>query len=307
MPCSSTYCLSNTGYPTFNNLYFSAGTYNSQLYWSGETNGLFIYYNTGSTQWCLSTVLDGTCLLSGQSPCFNPCPDLDDVYFSIGACPTPTPTPTLNCANLNFSAIFDCDFETTPTPTVTSTTTLTPTPTPTPTKVCNVVISATIQSVTSTPTPTPTMTPTPSAQIARTCTFEQSVVFNTIDDSIVCPYSYEFQSCYNGNFYWTTKLLVTPSNLPLEVGQIYQANVITNEYPNGIVMCIGYRGVNNNVIGINDITIISESYGIIDGADCIFCQESIVPDPTPTPTPTTVPIPSECIDCGIEGYAYNKT
>ena len=82
MPCSSTYCLSNTGYPTFDDLYFSAGTYNSELYWTGQTNNLFIYYNTGTTQWCLSTALNGLCLLSGQSPCFNPCPDLDGVYFS---------------------------------------------------------------------------------------------------------------------------------------------------------------------------------------------------------------------------------
>ena len=83
MPCSSIYCLSNTGYPTFDDIYFSAGTHNSELYWTGQTNGLFIYYNTGSTQWCLSTALDGTCDLSGQSPCFNPCPDLDDIYFNI--------------------------------------------------------------------------------------------------------------------------------------------------------------------------------------------------------------------------------
>ena len=306
MPCSSTYCLSNTGYPTFDDVYFSAGTHNSELYWTGQTNGLFIYYNTGSTQWCLSTVLDGTCLLSGQSPCFNPCPDLDDVYFSSGVCPTPTPTPTEYCSSLNFSAIFDCDVET-PTPTPTPTSTPTSTPTPTPTSPCNVVINATIQSVTPTPTPTASPTPTPTPTISRDCTFERSVVFNTIDDNIVCPYSYEFQSCYNGAFYWTTSLLFTPSNLPIEVDQIYQANVITNEYPNGILMCVGYVGVNNNVIGVTDITIISESYGSLNGADCIFCQESIVPDPTPTPTPTPVPIPAECIDCEIEGYGYNKT
>ena len=301
MPCSSTYCLSNTGYPTFDDLYFSAGTHNSELYWTGQTNGLFIYYNTGSTQWCLSTVLDGTCDLSGQSPCFNSCPDLDDVYFSSGACPTPTPTPTLNCANLNFSAIFDCDFETTPTPTITSTTTPTPTPTPTPTKVCNVVISATIQSVTSTPTPTPTLTPTPSAQIARTCTFEQGVTFNTIDDSIVCPYSYQFQSCYNGIMYYTTNQLITPGNIPIEKFHVYQANV------NGTVMCVGYIGVNNNTIGIDDVSLLLGPYGFLDDGDCILCSESIIPTPTPTPTPTASGIPSPCIDCGLEGYLYNKT
>ena len=302
MPCSSTYCLSNTGYPTFDDLYFSAGTHNSELYWTGQTNGLSIYYNTGSTQWCLSTVLDGTCLLSGQSPCFNPCPDLDDVYFSSGACPTPTPTPTLNCANLNFSAIFDCDFETTPTPTVTSTTTLTPTPTPTPTKFCNVIISATIQSVTSTPTPTPTLTPTPSAAIVRTCTFESMVTFNTIDDSIICPYSYQFQECYGtGKMLFTTNKIITPSGNTITKFEVYKANV------NGEIICISYIGVNNNTIGIDNITLLDGPYGFLDQGDCILCSESIVPTPTPTPTPTPSGVPSECFDCGLGGYMYNKT
>ena len=72
-------------------------------------------------------------------------------------------------------------------------------------------------------------------------------------------------------------------------------------------MCVGYIGVNNNTIGIDNVLITSESYGFLDNGDCILCSESIVPTPTPTPTPTTVPIPSECIDCGLEGYAYNKT
>jgi len=301
MPCSSIYCLSNTGYPTFDDIYFSAGTYNSQLYWSGQTNGLFIYCNTGSTQWCLSTALDGTCDLSGQSPCFNSCPDLDDVYFSSGACPTPTPTPTLNCSNLNFSAIFDCNFETTPTPTITSTTTLTPTPTPTPTKVCNVVISATIQSVTSTPTPTPTLTPTPSAPISRDCNFEGAVTFNTIDDSIVCPYSYQFQDCYNGMMYYTTNQIVTPTGNTITKFEVYRANV------NEEIVCIHYVGVNNNTIGIDDITLISGPYGFSNLGDCIFCSQSITPTPTPTMTPTPSGVPSECINCGIDGYAYNKT
>jgi hypothetical protein len=170
-----------------------------------------------------------------------------------------------------------------------------------------VVISATIQSIPTPPTPTPMPTPTPTPPIARTCTFVSGVTFNTIDDSIVCPYSYQFQSCYNGKMYYTTNQIIGPGNSQIEIGQVYQANVITNEYPNGIVMCIGYIGVNNNIIGVDDIIILLGPYGILDEADCIFCQESIVPVPTPTPTPTTVPIPSECIDCGLEGYLYNKT
>jgi hypothetical protein len=301
MPCSSTYCLSNTGYPTFDDIYFSAGTHNSELYWTGQTNGLFIYYNTGSTQWCLSTALDGTCDLSGQSPCFNPCPDLDDVYFSSGTCPTPTPSPTQNCSSLDFSAIFDCDVET-PTPTPTPTSTPTSTPTPTPTSPCNVVISATIQSVTPTPTPTPTLTPTPSAPISRDCTFEGGVTFNTIDDNIVCPYSYQFQECYGtGKMLFTTNQIITPTGNTITQFEVYQANV------NGEIICISYIGINNNTIGIDNITLLIGPYGSQIGADCIFCSESIVPDPTPTPTPTPVPVPSECIDCGIDGYAYNKT
>jgi hypothetical protein len=301
MPCSSSYCLSNTGYPTFDDVYFSAGTYNSQLFWSGQTNGLVIYYNTGSTQWCLSTVTGGTCDLSGQSPCFNPCPDLDDVYFSSGACPTPTPSPTQNCSSLDFSAIFDCDFQTTQTPTPTPTISVTPTLTPTPTNPCNVVISATIQSVSPTPTPTPTLTPTPSSQISRDCTFEQSVVFNTIEDSIVCPYSYQFQDCYNGKMYYTTNQIVTPTGNTITKFEVYQANV------NSIISCISYVGVNNNTIGIDEITLITGPYGFANLGDCIFCSQINTPTPTPTPTITPSGKPSVCLDCGLEGYMYNKT
>jgi hypothetical protein len=302
MPCSSIYCLSNTGYPTFNDVYFSAGTHNSELYWTGQTNGLFIYYNTGTTQWCLSTALDGTCDLSGQSPCFNPCPDLDDVYFSSGTCPTPTPSPTQNCLSLNFTAFFDCDVPATPTPTPTITTSPTPTPTPSPTNLCNVVISATIQSVSPTPTPTPTITPSSSPVISRDCTFEQSVSFNTIEDSIVCPYSYQFQDCYNGKMYYTTNQIVTPTGNNITKFEVYRANV------NEEIVCIHYVGVNNNTIGIDDITLISGPYGFSNLGDCIFCSQINTPTPTPTPTVTPSGMPSECITtCGLEGYAYTKT
>ena len=49
------------------------------------------------------------------------------------------------------------------------------------------------------------------------------------------------------------------------------------------------------------------------GASRIFVIKrnngGVTPTPTPTPTPTVTPsgMPSECIDCGLEGYAYNKT
>ena len=101
--------------------------------------------------------------------------------------------------------------------------------------------------------------------------------------------------------YYTTNQLVTPGNSPIEKFQVYQANV------NGTVICVGYIGVNNNTIGIDDVTLLLGPYGFLDDADCILCSESIIPTPTPTPTPTSSGIPSPCIDCGLEGYLYNKT
>jgi hypothetical protein len=72
-------------------------------------------------------------------------------------------------------------------------------------------------------------------------------------------------------------------------------------------MCVGYIGINNNIIGVDDVTLLLGPYGILDDGDCILCSQSIIPTPTPTPTPTETIFPSECTDCGMEGYLYNKT
>ncbi len=64
--CELSYCISNTGYPSYNGIYNFTGDYNGMSYWTGSTSGLFMYYNTGSTRWCLSSTLGGTCLLSGK-------------------------------------------------------------------------------------------------------------------------------------------------------------------------------------------------------------------------------------------------
>ena len=70
MPCNSTYCINNTGVPLYNDSYEDTLTnYNGAQYYTGQTNGLFIYYSSGDTQWCLSDTLGGTCFLSGKSPC----------------------------------------------------------------------------------------------------------------------------------------------------------------------------------------------------------------------------------------------
>ena len=89
--CEEIYCISGTD-TIFDNTYYSAGTYYSQLYWTGSSNNYYIYYSVGNKQWCLSTSLGGMCLLSGKSPCFSECPDLCEEFFSVGICPTTTTT-----------------------------------------------------------------------------------------------------------------------------------------------------------------------------------------------------------------------
>ena len=284
MSCTgSTYCLSNTGNSSINDNYYSAGTHNGNLYYTGDTNNLFIYYSSSNDEWCLSTALDGSCIMSGDSPGAPDCPDLSDFYFSSGMCPTPTPTPTpaVNCSSLDFDAIFDCDV--TPTPSVSPTSTPTPTPTITPTSsdICGGTgIVATIESTTPTPTPTPTITPTSSSPIVRPCVFSGDVMFNVIEGDIVCPYSYEFQDCYNGAIYLTTSQISNPSGGDLEEFDIFNAEV------NGESRCISFIKINLTEIGGDIISLVSGPLGKSNEGDCIYCQPSVTTTPTPTPTPT---------------------
>ena len=54
MPCSSIYCINNTGLVGADDTYITGGTHNGYTYWSGQTNGWVIFYSTGTTtQWCL--------------------------------------------------------------------------------------------------------------------------------------------------------------------------------------------------------------------------------------------------------------
>ena len=290
MSCTgSTYCLSNTGNSSINDNYYSAGTHNGNLYYTGDTNNLFIYYSSSNDEWCLSTALDGSCIMSGDSPGAPDCPDLSDFYFSSGMCPTPTPTPTpaVDCSSLDFDAIFDCDV--TPTPSVSPTSTPTPTPTITPTSsdICGGTgIVATIESTTPTPTPTPTITPTSSSPIVRPCVFSGDVTFNVIEGDIVCPYSYEFQDCYNGAIYLTTSQVSNPSGGDLEEFDIFNAEV------NGESRCISFIKINLTEIGGDIISLTSGPLGKSNEGDCIYCQPSVTTTPTPTPTPTQTQTPT---------------
>lgn len=196
------YCLF-TNYATYSQYdgnYFSAGTYDEYSYFTGDGATIaYIYYSTGSTCWCLSTSLGGTCILFGGNSCQSPTPNFSSGFFSNSVCPTPTPTPTTNCGVLDISAFFDCDIIA-PTPSVTPTMTVTPTsgytyPTPTPTMTpsptassqscSNVNFCFNVQNFGLTPTPTPTMTPTSGA--GRNTIAGGTRSFITINDNLICP------------------------------------------------------------------------------------------------------------------------
>ena len=94
MPCSSIYCINGAG--SYDGNYGVAPTsHNGYDYFTGDTlPTYYIFSSVTENSWCLSTVLDGPCLLFGKSPCLSNCPDLCDNFFGIGPCLTPTPTPT---------------------------------------------------------------------------------------------------------------------------------------------------------------------------------------------------------------------
>lgn len=297
--CSPIYCVTDTGLG-YDDTFLSAGTHNSQTYWTGSTNGYVIFYSTGNT-WCLSTVLNGSCLLEGKSPCSSICPDLCDNYVFSGNCPTPTPTPTLNCSVLDFTAIFDCDVTPTPTVTPTISTTPTMTPTPSPSDPCGgSAIDVTITGYTPTPTPTPTVTPSNSPEVTRPCSVSGNVTFNTVLGLIECPSSKKFIDCKNGNIYYASNPLPLPSGGTLSQLSVFEAIV------DGISRCITYVGIDLTINGMNIIELVN---GPLDfDADCSVCTPSVSQTPTPTPTPsvtpTMTPTPSSSPPAGF--YVFQR-
>ena len=299
--CSPIFCITDTGLG-YDDTFVSAGTYNGESYWSGITNGDFIYFTTGGT-WCLSTTLDGTCLLEGPYPCTSTCPDLCDTYVFSGNCPTPTPTPTLNCSVLDFTAIFDC--EVTPTPSVTPTISVTPTntPTPSPSDPCGGrALDVTITGYTPTPTATQTPTPTPTPAVTYACSISGNVEFNTIQGRIASPMSKQFQDCFNGQMYYTTSPIILPSGGTISQFEIYKADV------NGISRCISFVGINMSVIGVDNILLIDGPLGFSNLNGCLLCTPNVTVTPTisltPSITPTITPTPTPSVASGY--YVYQK-
>ncbi len=279
-PCTEEfYCLTNTGFDIYNDNFTLAGTYYTAPYWTGSTNGYYLYYKYTSNQWCLSNTLGGDCLLAGKSPCYSNCPDLFDEYLSVGICPTPTPTPTNNCSVLDFNTFFDCSPVDCTTPTPTTSSTPTPTPTPTSTNVCNsIIIDANVVKYTPTPTATPTVTPTQSGIIDRPFNFSGDVTFNTINDYINCPISKKFSDCNDPNILYTTNdVLIVPGGGSIEIGMVFNADV------DGNTKCVTYLGTTTDITGAN--TIILNSISI----NCVICEPTRTPTPTFTPTNTITP------------------
>lgn len=284
MSCNiSAYCLSDTGYLSYDSTYYSGGTYDGNLYYTGDSTGYYIYYSSANTQWCLSTTLGGTCLLSGKSPCTTQCPDLCEHYFLSGVCPSTTTTTTIDCTSFDFSAVFDCEvFPTTTTTTSTSTTTTTTLPPPDP---CSgVSINATITAYTTTTTTSTSTTTT--TTINYGCNFSGDVSFNVINLEVKCPISKEFKDCYDmgGTRYYTNNTLTNPSGGDIEVDMVFSALV------DGQIRCISYVGINNSVAPLNSISLLQGSYGSYPN-DCNLCFTSTTTTTTSTSTTTTTTLP----------------
>lgn len=282
------YCISGTGFPSYDDVYTQAGIYNLKDYFVGSVNGYYLFYSN-SGYWCLSDTLDASpCFLQGKYPYDGVCPDLTFAYVSASVCPTPTPTPTVNCDNFNFEGRFFVNVPPPETPTPTATYTPSPTPTPTSTNFCpNISVNATISAITPTQTPTPSVTPTiivyrnRSGQIQ--CNFSGDVTFITVDSTITCPVSKQFQDCSNGFMYYTTNELQNPSS-----GEITQF-MIFNAIVNGISKCITYLGNNSSYIGSDNITLVTGPIGYSNLGGCSLCTVESTPTPTPTPTMTMTP------------------
>jgi hypothetical protein len=260
------YCVL-TYFPTtelYDGTYYSAGTHNDRVYYSGDTG--FIYYSTGTTSWCLSSTLNGSCILHGKIPNSSICPDLCDELFSSGTCVTTTST-TNPCNIFDFDAYFDCDVSTTTTTTIpcsatsinvtfsaytTTTTTVSPCP--------SFTGSISFSSYTTTTTTTGTTTTTTAN---RSLPVSGDVTYTLVETVFVCPgQTYQFQECNTNNMYY-----LEPSNIFVDVDLI--TNYAYNMTINGTQSCYTYIGV--STVSPNATSSVVDSwYG-----NCSTCIETL--------------------------------
>lgn len=282
MATDENYCIFNTS-QSYDGEYDLSLTYNGYNYFTGLTNGYFIYYSLTEDSWCLSSSLGGSCDQFGPSGVGSTFPDLDSGFFISGVCPTTTTTTTSACDSFDFNAIFNCLVSSTPTPTPTNTPTPTPTPTPTSSNPCGgFLIDVMITGYTPTPTPTNTPTPTPSPEVTRPCDINGIVNFNIFDEYMRCGNTKKFVDCFTGLEYYTTQILFDSSGNTISQGYVY------NTYINGIGICATFEGLVDNISGIDNIQIVGLIGPFNQGA-CLDC----IP-PTPDPILECLIINSEC-------------
>jgi hypothetical protein len=269
--CSAlTYCISSGGNP-YDGQYSLVGTYNGYDYYSGDSVSYYIYFSTGSTVWCLSTSLGGSCNQFGQVGSFTVCPDLDEGFFTSGSCPTTTTTTTSPCDVFDFEAIFDCMI-----PTTTTTTTIPPTTTTTTTlpfdPCTGVSVNAAITAYTTTTTTIPVTTTT--TTIIRPCNFDGLAQFNLFDEFMRCGNAKRFRDCITGFNYYTNELIYNESGETLTQNYVYKTTI------NGLSACVTFMGLVDNISGADDIVIV-ETLGLESAGACLSC----LPDPPPPPPP----------------------
>ena len=314
---SSVFCLS-TILPSlsgYSGNYSSGGTFNSRVYYTGDTSPIAFIYYTG-TYWCLSASLGGVCLLEGNNPCYSSCPDISANLFTTGPCPTPTPSP-INCNILDFTAFFDCDFEpfVTPTPSIpcelvdmfVTAFPITPTPT-TPPNACIVGLDFVMSGYTPiTPTPSPTVSLTPT----KTVPVEGQITYTFFQEEFSCPTTKVLVDCNSNLEFYTTDDLEF-SGTPINIGVSFAA------YIGGSLFCLRYDRNDDNLSSNSTIDSIIGIYG-----NCETCNQIATPTPSntptitpsPTQTPTVTPTPSTTtlelvyvfVSCNLNPQGGNQT
>lgn len=263
VPCSEEYCL-DTGlseFSTYDGTYYSAGTYNGFLYFTGGTEPGYIFFNNIS--WCLSNTLGGSCLLTGPIPYTTNCPDFNDTFFYSGICVTTT-TTTDPCYTFDFEAYFDCDYTTTTTTVISCDDTgidfEVSAYTTTTTTICTgTSVSATFTRYTTTTTTTPTTTTT----TTLTVFFNGIVSYTLFDEPVTCPnLTYNFEDCDTGQNYYVSEIPKVGGS-PVSPGEVYQL------YINTYLVCATYMGTSsqssNAILG--NILFVSP--------DCATCLSSL--------------------------------
>jgi hypothetical protein len=289
---NSTYCLT-TILPSisgFSGNYTSGGTYNSRIYYTGDTTPIAYIYHTG-TVWCLSDSLGGTCFLEGNNPCYSECPDISANLFTAGPCPTPTPS-AINCNTLDFTAYFDCDFVpfVTPTPSIPCdlvdmvVTAFPVTPTPSPSSnACVVGLDFSMTSYTPvTPSPTPTVSLTPS----KTVPVAGQLTYTFFEETFSCVTTKVLVDC-NTNFEFYTSDTLEFNGDPIVVGTTLAA------YIQGTLFCLRYDRNDDNLSSNTSIDSIFGIYGNCNNCNAIATPTPSVTAPmTPTPTLTSTHTPT---------------